>query len=452
MQVKTFKAVDMPEALRMVKDEFGPDAMILSSRKQRRKGFLSRFSKQYIEVTAGLDPTPRAKAELKPERELSEPNTLDAFQRSMLAPMARELKELRALVQTLSAKEKTPPRREPESPRTDDTAGRRQMSAPPARQMASQPDRERFVQELPTRVLPNSEVEELKRVLLRSFDKQPAAVQEKIVSQQKAAPARTTAPEVDTLTRELRANGVDDELVTQLLAPVKVAAARGESLDRLRARLSKTVADGVSCSGSFKLKKNASRILALVGPTGVGKTTTIAKLAALAYKQGVSVALITIDTFRIGAVAQLQTYSGIMNLPMEIAATPAELAEAIDAHADKQLVFIDTAGRNPRDRTRIQEMKAFLDVHPDIETHLCLSATTRDKELSQAVSRFGVLPISRLLFTKLDESMSFGCIVNTHLRNKLPLSYFTTGQRVPEDIETATPQRVANLVVREMKP
>jgi len=244
---------------------------------------------------------------------------------------------------------------------------------------------------------------------------------------------------------------VDEELVTQLLTPVKIAAGRGESLDRLRVRLNKAVADGVSCSGSFKLKKNASRILALVGPTGVGKTTTIAKLAALAYKQGVSVALITIDTFRIGAVAQLQTYSGIMNLPMEIAATPAELAEAIDAHADKQLVFIDTAGRNPRDRTRIQEMKAFLDVHPDIETHLCLSATTRDKELTQAVTRFGVLPISRLLFTKLDESMSFGCIVNTHLRNKLPLSYFTTGQRVPEDIETATPQRVANLVVREMK-
>jgi len=96
-------------------------------------------------------------------------------------------------------------------------------------------------------------------------------------------------------------------------------------------------------------------------------------------------------------------------------------------------------------------MKAFLEVNPAIEIHLCLSATTRDRELAQAVTRFGVLPVSRMLFTKLDESMSFGCIVNTHLQNKLPLSYFTTGQRVPEDIETATSQRVADLVVREKK-
>ena len=140
-----------------------------------------------------------------------------------------------------------------------------------------------------------------------------------------------------------------------------------------------------------------------------------------------------------------------MDMPMEIASTPEELASAIRAHAGKQLVFIDTAGRNPRDRNKILEMKSFLEVNPDIETHLCLSATTRDRELTQAVTRFGALPISRLLFTKLDESMSFGCIVNTHLQNKLPLSYFTTGQRVPEDIETATPQRVANLVAREMK-
>jgi flagellar biosynthesis protein FlhF len=97
-------------------------------------------------------------------------------------------------------------------------------------------------------------------------------------------------------------------------------------------------------------------------------------------------------------------------------------------------------------------MKAFLEVHPDIETHLCLSATTRDRELAQTVGRFSELPVSRLLFTKLDESMSYGCIVNTHLRHKLPLSYFTTGQKVPEDIETASPKRVADLVVREMKP
>jgi len=256
---------------------------------------------------------------------------------------------------------------------------------------------------------------------------------------------------VSALAEELRARGVEESAISQLLIPVTEAAARGETPDRLRDRLKQTIASEISCSGPFKLAKNSARILAMVGPTGVGKTTTIAKLAALAYKQGVTVALITIDTFRIGAIAQLQTYSGIMDTPMEIASTPAELAQAIAAHADKQLILIDTAGRNPRDQKRIQEMKAFLEVNPAIEIHLCLSATTRDRELAQAVTRFGVLPVSRMLFTKLDESMSFGCIVNTHLKNKLPLSYLTTGQRVPEDIETASSQRVADLVVREMK-
>jgi flagellar biosynthesis protein FlhF len=295
-------------------------------------------------------------------------------------------------------------------------------------------------------------VEELKKVLLRSLEKTGKAGKEGTPVPREKPTGKGGTQEMAALTEELRARGVEETAISQLLIPVADAAGRGETLDRLRERLNKSIAAGISCSGPFKVKKNAVRILALVGPTGVGKTTTIAKLAALAYKQGVTVALITIDTFRIGAVAQLQTYSSIMDIPMEIASTPAELAESIEAHADKQLILIDTAGRNPRDRKRIQEIKSFLEVNPDIETHLCLSATTRDSELTQAVTRFGVLPISRMIFTKLDESMSFGCIVNTHLRNKLPLSYFTTGQRVPEDIETATPQRVADLVVREKKP
>jgi flagellar biosynthesis protein FlhF len=313
------------------------------------------------------------------------------------------------------------------------------------------PDRISLDVELASRVLPSSEVEELKKVLLRSLEKTGVSGKESAGRQREKSHGETGTQEVAALAEELRANGVEESAITQLLIPVAAAAARGETPDRLREELVKTVTAGINCSGAFKVKKNAPRILALVGPTGVGKTTTIAKLAALAYKQGISVALITIDTFRIGAVAQLSTYSGIMDMPMAIASTPDDLAKAIDAHADKQLIFIDTAGRNPQDQ-RIQEMKAFLEVNPAIETHLCLSATTRDKELTQAVSRFGVLPISSMLFTKLDESMSFGCIVNTHLRTKMPLSYFTTGQRVPEDIETATPQRVADLVVREMKP
>src|SRR5664279_1548708 len=155
MQVKTFKAVDMPEALRMVKSEFGPDAMIFSSRKERRKGILGRFSKPYFEVTAALGgSTPRVNLEPRPEQVEREPSTLDVFQKSMLAPMARELKELRAQVETLTAREKGDTRQ------------------PPAQtQELRRPDRECPDVEPAPRVLPSSEVEELKKVLLRSLEK-----------------------------------------------------------------------------------------------------------------------------------------------------------------------------------------------------------------------------------------------------------------------------------------
>lgn len=435
MQVKTFKAVDMPEALRMVKSEFGPDAMILSSRKQHRKGLLSRFSKQYVEVTAGLDNTPRSMPDPRLDQEKDEANTLDLFQKSMLVPLARELKELRARVEVLTARDKAAAR-----------------PAPLPVQETRKPEPEIPRKQPAPRPLPNSEVEELKKVLLRSLEKTALPAQENRGTQPQKAPAGSGQRALAQLTEELRTGGVEESAISQLLKGVAGDVERGESLELLRRALKRSLAAEIRCSGPVKILKNAPRILALVGPTGVGKTTTIAKLAAQAFKQGGTVALITIDTFRIGAVAQLQTYSGIMNIPMEIASTPAELGEAIAAHADKQLIFIDTAGRNPQDGKKIQELKEFLEVHPAIETHLCLSATTRDRELNQAVTRFGVLPISRMIFTKLDESLSFGCIVNTHLRNRLPLSYFTTGQRVPEDLETATPQGVANLVVREIRP
>ena len=455
MQVKTFKAIDMPEALRMVKSEFGPDAMILSSKKEKPKGFLGRFSKPYFEVTAALDNAPRVTYEPRPEarteRERPETSTLDEFQKSMLAPMARELKDLRARVETLTAKEREAAARQA-VPAPSPAPPRQERQERFERQEFRRPAPEMREPTMPQSQLPQTEVEELKKVLQRSLAKNGLPGRDQAGRPQQRGQDAGGAREVARIMDELRDSGIDDEAISRLMPVVSEAAVRGESAEQMRLRLKKSIEDSVSCSGPFKLKKSASRILAMVGPTGVGKTTTIAKLAALAYKQGVSVALITIDTFRIGAVAQLQTYSGIMNMPMVIASTPAELSKAIAAHADKQLIFIDTAGRSPRDQKKIQDMKAFLEVHPDIETHLCLSATTRDRELSQTVNRFRELPVSRLLFTKLDESMSFGCIVNTHLKNKLPLSYFTTGQKVPEDIETASPKRVADLVVREMKP
>lgn len=181
------------------------------------------------------------------------------------------------------------------------------------------------------------------------------------------------------------------------------------------------------------------RTVALVGPTGVGKTTTIAKLAArFALAEGRKVALITVDTFRIGAVDQLRTYAQISGLPCHVAITPADLARILNQDArDADLVLIDTAGRSHRDEPRMHQLKEFwAAVRPD-EIHLALAAGTRLRDALDVVERYREAGFDRLLFTKLDETGCCGLPLNVAAMTQKPLSYFTSGQHVPEDLSPA---------------
>ncbi|GFO53264.1 flagellar biosynthesis protein FlhF [Geomonas sp. Red276] len=460
MLVKTFQAEQMSEALRMVKAEMGLDAMILSSKKERRKGILGFFSKPYFEVTAALEPRPVAprpnpyQEEQPRERELS---TREEFQNSMLGPLAREVRELKLRVEQLTRKD-----------------------AATAAPVAEKGQRaEAGAEAEAPRTFAKEELEEIKKLLYSavgakdngqpkalSFPMADAALPVVSASGETAAkplhtalaPAAASAADertqmvLDLLAAELRAEELSAAAIDLLIDHIRPAADAGATAHQLRGMLVQTLSGMVKCAGSVRMKKNGTKIMAVVGPTGVGKTTTIAKLAALhALNRGLSVALITTDNFRVGAVEQLKTYAKIMDLPLEVVSTVPEMQEALAAHADKDLILIDTAGRSPKDSERIEELKGFVECHPGIETYLCVSATTRPRELDEIVAMFGALPIARLLFTKLDESESYGCIVDTHLKHKLPLSYFTTGQKVPEDIELATARRLATLVVKEVQ-
>lgn len=193
------------------------------------------------------------------------------------------------------------------------------------------------------------------------------------------------------------------------------------------------------------------RVWAFVGPTGVGKTTTLAKVAAhfsLRFKK--RMILITLDTYRIGAIEQLKTYARILGLPLEIVTGPEELGEIIRKYQELDLLLIDTAGRNPYQPSQMEELKNFLTVDPRIENHLVLSATTKDFDLDQIVRRFSVLPIQSYIFTKIDETEEYISLFNQLLRCRRPLSFLTNGQRVPEDIEMATKGRVAGLVLNRI--
>ncbi len=198
----------------------------------------------------------------------------------------------------------------------------------------------------------------------------------------------------------------------------------------------------------IRLQPGTQRTVALVGPTGVGKTTTIAKLAAnFRLRDRQRVGLITVDTYRIAAVEQLRTYADIIDLPMEVVSTPREMREAIKRLSDQDLVLMDTAGRSPRDEIKIRELKTMLaEAHAD-EVHLVLSATGGTASLAKTAELFAPVGTTSLLLTKLDESTGLGHLLPIVTSGQLPLSYLTNGQNVPDDIQTANPRQLTEWIL-----
>ena len=257
-------------------------------------------------------------------------------------------------------------------------------------------------------------------------------------------------PELFDLYNELIDSELDESLARELVFSLKREASRDELADEAlcRARLVKMVEDDFVAADSIAATPGKRRVVALVGPTGVGKTTTIAKLAAnLKLRDGVRMGLVTVDTYRIAAVEQLRTYAEIIDLPMKVVTTPMEMRRALDELSDMDLVLIDTAGRSPRDELQIRELKSLLaDAEVD-EIHLVLSLTASLDFLVSTVDHFASVGTSSLVLTKLDEAHELGVMLNLARRVGLPVSYLTTGQDVPDDIEGAETQRMARLVL-----
>lgn len=196
---------------------------------------------------------------------------------------------------------------------------------------------------------------------------------------------------------------------------------------------------------------SASRLVMFVGPTGVGKTTTIAKLAALQVLAGRrKVGLITTDTFRIAAVEQLKTYAGILGVPLEVVSRVEEMAPAIERLKDRDLILIDTAGRNFEVQEHTEHIQRLLRVTPVDELYLVLALTAKLEDMHRVVAQFEQLPVHKFLFTKLDETHSYGDMFRLLETYQKPLSYLTTGQNVPSDIEIASLEKVVKLVCAEV--
>ncbi len=243
---------------------------------------------------------------------------------------------------------------------------------------------------------------------------------------------------------------VSEELARDLIDRVQLEAGNEERDDPelMRSRLARLVEADITCGGPIRVVPGQSRLVALVGPTGVGKTTTIAKLAASFHlRERHRVGLITVDTYRIAAVDQLRTYADIIDLPMEVVSTPREMRAAVARMADLDLILMDTAGRSPSDEVRLRELKSMLnEAHAD-EVHLVLSSVTSAAGMRKAAERFADVGVTSLLLTKLDEATGLGNLLPLLRQSKLPLSYLTNGQNVPDDIAGAERGRLARLVL-----
>jgi flagellar biosynthesis protein FlhF len=244
--------------------------------------------------------------------------------------------------------------------------------------------------------------------------------------------------------------GLEAKTVQGLLHDVRLGLPAETSACHIQQALQTAIAGRVKTSGPLMNRDDRKKTVILVGPTGVGKTTTIAKLAAY-YRQQErrSVALVTLDTYRIAAVDQLRMYADLIGVTLDVALTRGDALRCIARRNDADLILVDTAGRSPGDRVGMTEVRDILSLNHPVDVHLVLSATTRERDLKQYTTHYRGIPFNRLLFTKLDETTGIGGAFDLMRMTGVPLSYFCVGQRVPEDLELVRPERLADLLLGE---
>ncbi|MBW6521362.1 MAG: flagellar biosynthesis protein FlhF [Desulfoarculaceae bacterium] len=451
MQVKIFESTDMASGLKLVKEALGPDALILSTR-TIHNGKLGILGKPTLEITAAVDtPWPAARPRYQ---------TL-----ALTAPHPRK----RHFSQWADSEDRPKAQSRGEKGLTYDSLFRLQQEpeeAPP-----KQPPKAGSAREGHPEMLGElDELKEMVKKLGQEMSRLSTAQQHESPADQPLSAASGEQKQVKVQTPEsqqdqkdnkgqllamLMEQGVSETTAEEISASMEhrllPSDEPGDNPMALKVLLQDTIRDLLQVAPpDFSETKTQHRI-ALVGPTGVGKTTTLAKIAAFYLTNfSSSIALITIDTYRIAAVEQLKVYGTIMNLPVEVVISPEQLEQALLRHGDKELILIDTAGRSPRDTLCIEELAGFLRADLAIDKHLVLSATTRRSELFEAIQRFGLLGIDSTIITKTDECATLGVMLDIQMADRdqtIPFSYITNGQRVPEDLLIATRKIVTELIM-----
>jgi len=419
MNVKRFIGDDVTDAMNKVRSELGRDAVILNTRKIKRTGLFGFLKKPLVEIVAAYEPS-ESRSPILPGRAPAQPaasawvpaptpeqdvlNMSPGNQRSSLATLTTSLNSSDAFKPIFPVVEKAPA--EPKQEEVD------------------------RIREL------ENKLDSLSNTLGNLVSKM----------QIKDGYRTQYPPEIESFVLSLLENEVHEEFAHKIAREVSdIVVKQHESAEEVCEQILK---QHMGESQPIKLKRFKRQVILLTGPTGVGKTTTLAKLAAIySINHHAKVGIISADTYRIAAVEQLKTYAEILETPISVVYNPEEVKDALKEHEDKDVVFIDTSGRSPNDQELEKDISQLIKYSQADEVHLVISATTSFSGCVNILNKYSFLKDFKLLVTKLDETPTWGAILNLKFLADKPLSYTAMGQNVPDDIEVANSRKIITKLI-----
>jgi flagellar biosynthesis protein FlhF len=381
----------MNEAMTRIRYELGKDAVIISQRKIKKSGLLGFFSKKVIEVTAAVE---------NETKKTSEPD------------LKSSLESIKKIVDS-------------------NNSANNLLDKKPESELKSN------IETQPTNSKKSSETD-IESKLIKEMQEMKSMINSIQSSTNNSINHMAQKSELQLL---LNKCDLSEELSTEIITEMDALDKELDDLTKAKEVIKNKIA---ICND------NLEGTVVLVGPTGVGKTTTIAKLAGrLALIEKKKVGLITIDTYRIGAVEQLRTYADIMNIPFKVVITTKDMEVAIDSMKTCDVILVDTTGRSSRNAMQLSELRAFVDKANSDKIHLVVSCTTKNKDIEAIVGGYKALNYNSVIITKLDETATFGSILNILNCAEKPLSYVTVGQNVPDDMKKLSSEEITKLILGE---
>lgn len=475
----TFTAKDDAEALRLASERLGRDAVILSTQMIKEGGVLGLFQRSVLKVTAGIleDDEPKPTPKSRTPTVSSSASTMDedtrrenliAFQKLMefkergsMAPSAPSVMPSTELGEEGYRLPSDNVRISPEGLRNAYGLTTRPAPVqPPVQPAPVAPPAPVQPQPQQPPAMSNDDAKILKDqvgaladridVLLQRLTAVENGVANAIQNPRQQNTFQAGMPQFSadeaSVEGRLRASDVDEKYIRKLMADYSVMTRKDKTK---KLPFTKWLATQIECSGDNGNDATGGRKVMLLGPTGVGKTTTIAKLAAIkALWEHKRVLLLTADTYRIAAVEQLKTYAKILGVPIEIIFDISSIPGVVSEHDNADIILLDTAGRSQRDKKNMELFENIYNSFMPDAVHLVLSANMKYKDMLDVVEHIPNIPVTHLLFTKLDETVSYGSIFNIHQVMGCPVSFLTVGQNVPKDIETASGSRIADFLMK----